>query len=52
MVIVLTLRAPELCQTGGGFDSDAGPNGSDGEARSCPFHGGVCPYWEGAEGSE
>jgi hypothetical protein len=51
--MVLTLRAPELCQTGGGFGSDTGPNGFDGEARSYPsgyFEGGsdefeyrVCP---------
>jgi hypothetical protein len=33
MVIVLTLRAPG--QTDGGFGSDTGPNGFDGEARSC-----------------
>jgi hypothetical protein len=39
MVIVLTLRALEVCTTGGGFGSDTGPNGFDGEAR---------PYWEGA----
>jgi len=53
MVIVLTLRAPELCQTGGGFGSDTGPKGFDGEARSSPsgcreresteFEGRVCP---------
>jgi hypothetical protein len=39
MGIVLTLRALELCTTGGGFGSDTGPNGFDDEAR---------PYWEGA----
>jgi hypothetical protein len=39
MVIVLTLRALELCTIGGGVGSDTGPNGFDGEAR---------PYWEGA----
>ena len=36
MVIVLTLRAPELCQTEGGFGSDIGPNGFDGEAALSP----------------
>jgi len=37
MVIVLTLRAPELCQIGDGFGFDTGPNGFDGEAGSYPF---------------